>query len=55
MLDTPEHPKESVSYVYVKREVTFRGEAIPIVADFPIYVDMKESERYIEKRRKFFV
>lgn len=52
VLDTPGHSKGSVSYVYEEREVVFCGDAIPVVDDFPIFVDVKESERSIVKIRE---
>lgn len=51
VLETPGHSKGSVSYVYEEREVVFCGDAIPVVDDFPIFVDRNESERSIEKIR----
>ncbi|MCI9565689.1 MAG: MBL fold metallo-hydrolase [Eubacterium sp.] len=52
VLDTPGHSKGSVSYVYEEGEVVFCGDAIPVVDDFPIFVDLKESERSIEKIKR---
>lgn len=52
VLDTPGHSKGSVSYVYEEKEIVFCGDAIPVVDDFPIFVDVKESERSIVKIRE---
>ncbi|MCI9125939.1 MAG: MBL fold metallo-hydrolase [Eubacterium sp.] len=51
VLETPGHSKGSVSYIY-EEEVVFCGDAISVVDDFPIFVDVNESESSIEKIKR---
>ena len=49
VLETAGHSKGEVSYIYREREVIFCGDTIPVADDFPIFVDVLQSELSIYK------
>lgn len=51
VLETPGHSKGEVSYIYKERNVIFCGDIIPVANDFPIFVDVLQSESSINKVR----
>ncbi len=49
VLETPGHSRGEVSYMLKEEGVFFCGDVIPVPDDFPIFVDVAQSKKSIEK------
>lgn len=49
VVETPGHSKGSVSYIWEEGKAIFCGDSIPVMDDFPIFVDEIQSENSIKK------